>query len=678
MASRSPSPKNHGSRKRRNRAKSLPASAPISSADNDQSQAIKRANSWPRSGNNETQLEDLQREPLNIKPKDVHPSTTRKDESTGLLNSVQRVKIEPERTGWAKLYDLVRQFDKDRVEDIRDDIDTLLVFAGLFSAVVTAFIIESYKNLQPQSDDTSAQVLLHISAQLASLSLNGNFINSTISSFTPTPFPRLPSSILINTLWSSSLVIALITASIGILVKQWFHELMAYTTHDPQERLKLRFFRERGLERWKVFAIASSLPVLLQLALILFFIGLAVFLHQLDSIVGWTITGIMISWLMIFTFTTFTPAFSSQCPYKTPMLKGLLTQLRCLPISLKSFGVLGSKFEQWSNKVKALEEEQVSKDGSLSMPIIVCAKDLLRGERLNDPVRECFRTISAKDMGATFQEWTKKQSPVDSGLIPDVSYGMMKEMSRVILAEIGDKEQWSMHLGEDSDLSYFPKLCFSLTLALSGTYNSASGFPISSTHLPTFIRLIREGPTSAAFSILTMYSVRHHTLMKHPEKYDGLFPTLSDIEKQNYGIGDQFVSNLIAATRTLIHTLWKKPQPGSDIQNVVDCITQIQNDDGGSDSGIPLDPIALIDIFAKVIWDLIFGALAKKHQDGIYEVMGELADIMSCQNQSFWTQSYKKSVRHSRIFFRLRHLADRKLIPKLKAVGQSWNSESYV
>ena len=43
-------------------------------------------------------------------------------------DKVHRVRIEPERTGWAKLYDLVRQVDKDRVEDIRDDIDTLLVF----------------------------------------------------------------------------------------------------------------------------------------------------------------------------------------------------------------------------------------------------------------------------------------------------------------------------------------------------------------------------------------------------------------------------------------------------------------------------------------------------------------------------------------------------------------------
>ena len=48
-------------------------------------------------------------------------------------DKVHRVRIEPERTGWAKLYDLVRQVDKDRVEDIRDDIDTLLVFVSSLS-----------------------------------------------------------------------------------------------------------------------------------------------------------------------------------------------------------------------------------------------------------------------------------------------------------------------------------------------------------------------------------------------------------------------------------------------------------------------------------------------------------------------------------------------------------------
>ena len=45
-------------------------------------------------------------------------------------DKVHRVRIEPERTGWARMYDLVREYDKNRVIDNKEDIDTLLVFVS--------------------------------------------------------------------------------------------------------------------------------------------------------------------------------------------------------------------------------------------------------------------------------------------------------------------------------------------------------------------------------------------------------------------------------------------------------------------------------------------------------------------------------------------------------------------
>ena len=149
------------------------------------------------------------------------------------------MRIEPERTGSARIYDLVREFDKNRIVDNKEDIDTLLVFvspcliliwlvtnyfqkAGLFSAVVTAFIIESYKNLQleQQPEDLTNLLLMQLINQTSHFSINGNLINTII----PVPnilsfeTSRVPSTI--NTLWILDLLIALITASLGILVKQ--------------------------------------------------------------------------------------------------------------------------------------------------------------------------------------------------------------------------------------------------------------------------------------------------------------------------------------------------------------------------------------------------------------------------------------------------------------------------
>ena len=62
----------------------------------------------------------------------LYSSVSPKDGSKEETNRSQRVRVEPERTGWARLYDLVRQVDKDRVADVKEDIDTLLVFVSPF------------------------------------------------------------------------------------------------------------------------------------------------------------------------------------------------------------------------------------------------------------------------------------------------------------------------------------------------------------------------------------------------------------------------------------------------------------------------------------------------------------------------------------------------------------------
>ncbi|KAG7100289.1 hypothetical protein E1B28_002062 [Marasmius oreades] len=60
---------------------------------------------------------------------------------------------------WEEVMKKLDILDDDLVNGYKDDIDTLLVFAGLFSAVVTAFTIESYKWLQEDPADTTSMLL---------------------------------------------------------------------------------------------------------------------------------------------------------------------------------------------------------------------------------------------------------------------------------------------------------------------------------------------------------------------------------------------------------------------------------------------------------------------------------------------------------------------------------------
>ncbi|PSS35564.1 hypothetical protein PHLCEN_2v1475 [Hermanssonia centrifuga] len=235
---------------------------------------------------------------------------------------------------------VVREADEAKVEDCKDDIDTLLVFiaqAGLFSAVMTAFIVESYKTLQQDTDQETVQLLQQISRQLNSYVINLTFFNSTFSvPSNPQSFEPPLSAIRINALWFASLICSLVTASLGILVKQWLREYLAGEYASPQARLRVRQFRYEGLLRWKVFELAALLPLLLQLSLGLFFLGLCIFTHTIHPTVGRLSTPLVSGWMLIILLTTIAPACSARCPYKAVFLvvglKIIRTNLRKLQI----------------------------------------------------------------------------------------------------------------------------------------------------------------------------------------------------------------------------------------------------------------------------------------------------------------------------------------------------------
>ncbi|CAL1698975.1 unnamed protein product [Somion occarium] len=225
-------------------------------------------------------------------------------------------------SGWSKLAGMLSTYDERTIRNCKEDIDTLLVFAGLFSAVLTAFNIESYKQLQIDPAEISVLLLTQIAMQLNTSAINP----ALLSQSQPTAISRV--SIRINTLWFSSLVFSLVTASLGMLVKQWLREYLALEATSAQERCRIRHYRHKGLVRWRVLEIAALLPLLLQTALILFFIGLSDFLRDLNPIVGWVVTGLVASWLVVWVSTMVAPVFYAQCPYKTHLFKGAVKFLR--------------------------------------------------------------------------------------------------------------------------------------------------------------------------------------------------------------------------------------------------------------------------------------------------------------------------------------------------------------
>ncbi|KAI0080991.1 hypothetical protein K474DRAFT_1559085, partial [Panus rudis PR-1116 ss-1] len=204
---------------------------------------------------------------------------------------------------------MMKESEAMKIKDVKEDIDTLLTFAGLFSAAVTALIIESYKLLQPDPEDAAVVLLASIARQLNSSLEQADDIQSSSSSSLPRP---------LNGLWFTSLFLSLVTASLAMLAKQWLREFLALDDLSYRPAGKSFFMRHRGLTVYRVYEITSILPLMLQLALALFLTGLFIFLRSLDELLGDIMMAFVLAWLMLYAVTFILPLLDESCPYKTP------------------------------------------------------------------------------------------------------------------------------------------------------------------------------------------------------------------------------------------------------------------------------------------------------------------------------------------------------------------------
>ncbi|GJE99253.1 hypothetical protein PsYK624_155030 [Phanerochaete sordida] len=223
---------------------------------------------------------------------------------------------------WQKMLKSVRDVDMEKVTDTKEDIDTLLVFAGLFSAVVTTFVVDSYNSLTPNNTDE----LVFLMRQ--SLAQNYTLVNGVLRPMAPfpddLPFETPLWALRVNGLWFASLVISLSTASFGMLVKQWLIEYMAMEWISPEERLRARQYRYAGLKAWRVFEIAAMLPLLLHLSLGLFFVGLCFYTAAANKTIGRSTLPLVLGWAFFALLTVVAPLASPRCPYKITLLKTAL------------------------------------------------------------------------------------------------------------------------------------------------------------------------------------------------------------------------------------------------------------------------------------------------------------------------------------------------------------------
>ena len=200
------------------------------------------------------------------------------------------------------------------------------VQTGLFSAVSSAFIIDVQSKLEPDPNETTAaymRILIH--------NMNNSlFPDSDPSSITWTSPP--PEIVTVQSLLYASLVTSLFAAFLAMLGKQWVNRYLRNRGGSAADKCRDRQRKLDGLEKWHFHIVIESLPVMLQLALLLLGCALSLYLRTISH----TVAGIVIAGTLLgvtsYVFLTLAATLHYNCPYQVPpslLIRALIKYLAC-------------------------------------------------------------------------------------------------------------------------------------------------------------------------------------------------------------------------------------------------------------------------------------------------------------------------------------------------------------
>ncbi|KAG9018535.1 hypothetical protein FRB90_011511 [Tulasnella sp. 427] len=183
-----------------------------------------------------------------------------------------------------RCYDaLADELDEDMVKGLKEQLDGMLIFAGLFAGVNSAFLALTLPLLSADPADDTNALLAQNNAILLQF-LSGR--NDTIPAQAALPsagFSPARDILTINALFSLSLAFAIISSFLAVIGRQWlvYYRKRGGGGTDRQRWEQLKRFL--GAERWRLEPILDDvLPSILQMGLIIFCASLTLYLRHLN------------------------------------------------------------------------------------------------------------------------------------------------------------------------------------------------------------------------------------------------------------------------------------------------------------------------------------------------------------------------------------------------------------
>ncbi|KAG8919562.1 hypothetical protein FRC01_001231 [Tulasnella sp. 417] len=219
-----------------------------------------------------------------------------------------------------RYYDaFANEIDEDKVKGLKEQLDGMLIFAGLFAGINTAFLTLTLSYLSQNPADITNALLTQNNALLTQLVTGQNDTILPLDAFR-IPFDVPTLVVVLVALLSMSLTTALVVSFIAVLGRQWLIYYRKRSGGGPDRQRWDQLQRFLGAKRWNLDRILDDiLPSVLQVGLFLFCTALILFLKLVNRTVAIiTMIPILVG-LGFFASSVAAAAADKFCPFQSPI-----------------------------------------------------------------------------------------------------------------------------------------------------------------------------------------------------------------------------------------------------------------------------------------------------------------------------------------------------------------------
>jgi len=136
--------------------------------------------------------------------------------------------------------------------------------------------------------------------------------------------------VIVQSLLYATLAISLLAAFLAMLGKQWVNRYLRNCDGSTAEKGRDRQRKLDGHEKWHFYVAIECLPMMLQVAVLLFGCALSVYLWTISRPVAWIILSFTLAGAIAYVFCTIAATAYYNCPYQTPPSIAIRTLARYL------------------------------------------------------------------------------------------------------------------------------------------------------------------------------------------------------------------------------------------------------------------------------------------------------------------------------------------------------------